>query len=283
MIIDTPPPSHADLPLCCLHLHGNDSFVFLQGQLTNDLSLLSQEDESWQWSALCNPKGRAIATFIIWKKNDDYWLLCLANIAEKIKKHLTKYILRSKVTIELKPCDIQIKTNASPSHSTAFKSISISSTHTLLINETSNNGLNNEKPINEFKNLWVSAQLPFIGQELTETLIPNHFDFEKHNGISYKKGCFTGQEVIARLHYLSKPQYALYAVQSDHFLSTGAELFEPTSFRDQAIGHIMASCHDTNNRCYNGFACIKIKAADHSTAMTLSNDNDDQMVTLANK
>lgn len=281
MITNSDLPTHSDSPLCCLHVRGDDCLAFLQGQLTNDLSRLDQNTEDWQWSALCNPKGRAIATFIIWSENDTYWLLCLTDIAETVKKHLTKYILRSKVTITIHPCDVQTITEASANHSAALKSILITPGHQLLLTEQLDNNLNTKPHNDEFTHLWVDAQLPFIGLGLTEVLIPNHFDFEKNNGINYKKGCFTGQEVIARLHYLSQPQYGLFPIESDAPLIVGTVLFEPVNFRDQAIGHIMASYHDSDGSYY-GFACIKIKATESSSKLVLADVDSTKMVNLIN-
>lgn len=282
MITDESSELYSNSPLQCVQIEGQDSLTFLQGQLTNDLSLIDASPNSWQWSALCNPKGRAIATFIICKYNDGYWILCLSDIAEQIAIHLQKYILRSKVRISL-PSLIFLVNKEMPSSdsSSELKSINIATEHRIIIAQNESDIKAEPLTREAFLKIAVEKKLPFIGKELTETLIPNHFDFEKYDGISYKKGCFTGQEVIARLRYLSQPQYSLFGITSSSPLESGGTLYEPQNFRDQAIGNIIAG-YERENEMNIGFACIKIQATNNSRYLSLSKENDASVLITTN-
>ena len=84
MIMNPESASHLQL----VKITGEDAKPFLQGQLTNDINLL---ENSWQYSAYCNPKGRAMAVFTIWADADVIYLLIESAIAQAVLKRLKMY------------------------------------------------------------------------------------------------------------------------------------------------------------------------------------------------
>jgi len=87
--------------LSVLSVSGDDALKFLQGQLTNDISLATSTQSVH--AGFCNPKGRLLAFFHIIKYHDSYLLFFPKSIAEIIIKKLSMYILRSNVKLDLDP------------------------------------------------------------------------------------------------------------------------------------------------------------------------------------
>ncbi|MDG1692973.1 MAG: folate-binding protein, partial [Methylophilaceae bacterium] len=74
-----------------IKISGEDAETFIQGQITNDITLLSSEEKSI-YAGYCSPKGRLLAFFFISKIDNNYFLFCPPCISEKISKRLTMYV-----------------------------------------------------------------------------------------------------------------------------------------------------------------------------------------------
>ena len=88
-----------------IKISGIDAESFIQGQITNDITLLSEEEKSI-YAGYCSPKGRLLAFFFITKIDNNYFLFCPPCISETISKRLTMYVLRAKVEIICAPEDV---------------------------------------------------------------------------------------------------------------------------------------------------------------------------------
>ena len=87
--------------LSIISLEGQDVKEFIQGQITNDINLVSNKQSIY--AGYCSPKGRLIAFFHIVKFQESFLLLCPSSISTEISKKLSMYVLRSKVIIKLNP------------------------------------------------------------------------------------------------------------------------------------------------------------------------------------
>jgi folate-binding protein YgfZ len=87
--------------------------------------------------------------------------------------------------------------------------------------------------------LDVQAGFPLVTAATKEEFVPQMADFEKLGGISFHKGCYPGQEIVARTQYLGKVKRHLYRVTSDQLLEAGADLHSPDN-PDQACGKIVS-------------------------------------------
>ena len=92
--------SHLDI----MEISGDDSQSFLQGQLSSDLSTLKSGD--WQLSSWCNIKGRVIATFLVYRATDRYFILLENTISQKLSKRLQMFVLRANVSITNRSNDL---------------------------------------------------------------------------------------------------------------------------------------------------------------------------------
>lgn len=223
----------ADLShLSLLKLSGEDAVNFLQGQVTNDVKQLNGSNS--QYAGYCTPKGRLIALFLAYGHEGNLYLQLDRRLAEAINKRLRMYVLRSKVVIE----DISDSTvrmgisgnNAEGDLRSLFPALP-ASPHELVSNE---NGVLIRLPgsvprfelivkIGYAENIWeqlkqqlkpvgrsawewleIQAGIPDIQSGTQEEFVPQMVNLDALGGINFKKGCYTGQEIVARTHYLGK-------------------------------------------------------------------------------
>ncbi len=166
-----------------LHVMGADAQTFLQGQITQNINaLLPPEGFSHLtgqgFAALCNLKGRVITTFWIQPKTPDlqhYALHLPSDMLDKVYTHLKRYILRSKVEL---------------------KTEEISDPDLLSI-------------------LPPFPYLPWIITQTSELFVPQMLNLDCIQAVSFTKGCYTGQEIVARTHYLGQNKRRMILMNSD--------------------------------------------------------------------
>jgi len=228
----------ADLSgLSVLKVSGDDAVSFLQSQLTNDIKKINNENA--QLSAYCTAKGRMLALFLIYRREDAIYILVEKELADLLQKKLTMYILRSKVTIERMIDQIVIGISgqtAAKDLAKQFKSLSTESYSVCSTELVSIICLNGYAPryvvIGNFetiKTIWqdlgtkykqaghhawywldIMSGIPVLKAVNSEAFVPQMTNFEIINGVSFKKGCYPGQEIVARMQYLGKLKQRMY-------------------------------------------------------------------------
>lgn len=218
--------------LSLLEIGGADAVTFLQGQVTNDVKLL--DGHTSHYAGHCNPKGRMLALFLAFGHFDHLHLQLPKSLAETIAKRLRMYVLRAKVTIKDVSDEIVRFGVAGPGSEVALGRIFSEvpqQSHALL---TLENGVILRLPgsvprFEVFANaerataLWqtlaethmpagkavwdwleIQAGIPDVYPATQEAFVPQMLNLDAIGGISFKKGCYTGQEIVARTHYLGK-------------------------------------------------------------------------------
>ncbi len=250
-----------------LAVEGNDRHVFLHGQFINDLNLIDKP--AAQLSAWCNPKGQLITNFLVVNTGTSYLLIFKQELKEFVQKRLTMFVMRSNVTItdisETSPLlglanttdysllDKNIPTTSGAVY--AFDGLIIichpdDSGRYLLTGST--DALINKLSLlkNKFtmvaSSIWnlldILAGLPWITSATQEQFLPQMLNLDALNGLSYKKGCYPGQEVIARLHYRGEVKKRLQLITTDQQLTVGNNLYLKES--GSKIGTVINSaCH----------------------------------------
>ncbi len=228
-----------------LEISGADAVTFLQGQVTNDVKLLVGNNA--HYSAYCNPKGRILALFLAFSHHDHLHLQCNRELLEPIMKRLKMYVMRSKVEIKdvsdsiikfgingpeaaqiLAPSFAKIPTQdyelASLDNSAILKlpsfnddarfEIFTDATNAPLIwNALKASCQVVEKPHWDW--LEIQAGIPDIALKTQEQFVPQMLNLDLLNAINFKKGCYTGQEIVARTHYLGSVKRRTYLTEID--------------------------------------------------------------------
>jgi folate-binding protein YgfZ len=157
----------ADIPYSRILVSGADAFDFLQAQLSNDLRRLDHDDRLL--SAWCNPKGRVICMVTISRDDAGYRLVLPTELADGVLTRLTMFRFRAKVEFELSaatPADL---------------------------------GIGNDVDTWLMENL--RAGRAEIWQAQSEEFTPHMLNLDLLDAVSFDKGCYPGQEIVARTHY----------------------------------------------------------------------------------
>jgi len=248
-----------------IKISGVDAESFIQGQITNDITLLSGEKKSI-YAGYCSPKGRLLAFFFITKIDNDYFLFCPPCISESISKRLSMYVLRAKVEIKCSPEDLTyflVDKNGIeklPNNLISIPQNKMQTTlnHNRSISLTMLDGPKNyffvfgdKKEISKLHNAIYSAEInpcnwndvhiesiiPNIFNETQDLYIPQSVNLDLIDAINFKKGCYTGQEIVARTHYLGKPKRRMYLGSVE--LNKNPELGSEIKASDEKIGSLV--------------------------------------------
>lgn len=185
---------------------GIDAQAFLQSQLTNDVNALKVGD--WQWQGYCNAKGRLHATFALVRTGDTtFRAVNHASTTAFLVKRLTMFRLRSKLTISVDDSLAAIHHLTEPGERpTALATLALGNGRWVSIEPLSEIESLPSSP--ELLGLWqtigVESRQPEIVSETNEMFVPQMIGFDTvqpKGGVSFSKGCYPGQEVVARAHY----------------------------------------------------------------------------------
>jgi folate-binding protein YgfZ len=192
-----PPLAH----LALLSFSGADAAGFLQGQLTQDLRRL--DDGSTRLAALNTPQGRVVAT--LWLKGDaTLFGLLPAELAEPVVARLRRYVLRAKVAIEALPDwslrEIPRGTSQLPVGSVRFGMPD----GRALLAVPGAAAAPNEAATRDWLRRDVAAGLPVLGTATSGQFVAQMLNLDRLDAISFAKGCYTGQEIVARTQNLGR-------------------------------------------------------------------------------
>lgn len=196
--------------LALLEASGADAPEFLHGQFTNEV--LGLEDGKATLSAWCNPKGRVIATFLLCRSGNRYWLALPQALEAAFLRRLKMYVLRASVNIAVADQGLTLAGMigapagqdraagvfpvVSPAAGLTDLAIVIAGPETL--GELQTGPAGNE-------HAWDAANIrrgiPWLGEQTSERFLPQELNLEALGALIYDKGCYPGQEIIARLRY----------------------------------------------------------------------------------
>ncbi len=221
---------------------GDDAEKLLQGQFTNDVRQVTAEKN--QLSAWCTHKGRMLVSFRLFKRSDAYYLLLPQDSVASTIKRLQMYILRTAVKLE-EVSDSLLRIGIAGSHSTQILTECLGDAPpsevdgSLTIDKITVLQIPGNRPryivFSETpQDLWqcatktarqagaaawqlldILAGLPQIVPATAEAFVPQMVNFHAIGGVSFKKGCYTGQEVVARMQYLGSLKRRMYLARID--------------------------------------------------------------------
>ncbi|MEM7400640.1 MAG: hypothetical protein AAF304_01685 [Pseudomonadota bacterium] len=261
-----------------IRVSGEDAFSFLHGQFTNDLNIVNADTS--QLSSYCNAKGRMLAIFRIFKRDDDYFLLLRRDVIEVVLNKLNMFKLMAKVELTDISNEIVIFGIAGPNTDSLLDengiqapinldqvitkenttAIKITSQHSRALIVTS---------FNEAKVIWnsiinqsvqmsyhfwelidIKNGIPTVTAETIETFIPQMVNLELIGGVNFQKGCYPGQEIVARTHYLGKPNRRMYRIQFEcnECPAPGTNIFSKAN-SEQPVGKIVSAQKANSKHC----------------------------------
>lgn len=218
-------PDHA-----IVALDGPDASAFAQAQFANDVVALAPGH--WHWNAWLTPKGRVIAVFSLIKATDEKLLLVLPDYpADLLAEQLRRLVFRRKLKIAV-PADLQVSGAFSAPASARNAQIGAlddgleldfgtdDGPRTLRLGGPTAG--NDEALAQRWQAFDLSHGLPRLPQAQREQWTPQHLSLDRLRAYSVKKGCYPGQEIVARTHFLGKAKRGLALFRADAPLQAGA-------------------------------------------------------------
>lgn len=243
---------------------GPDAVSFLQGQLTQDVALMSQDQA--RLAAFCNAKGRMQASFIVFKHGpEDLLLICSRDILPATLKRLSMFVLRAKAKLSDATAEftlLGLTGSAVPVAGTAVWSKRVQEHASLVMlppgagvaralwcapmtPEGTGNTEGVARPVVSLSlDVWhwlsVRSGVAMITQPIFETFVPQMLNYESIGGVNFKKGCYPGQEVVARSQFRGTLKRRAYVAQVDRPAHVGQEVFH-SSDAEQPCGQVASA------------------------------------------
>lgn len=200
---------------------GKDAVNFLQGQLTADVT----QAQHPLVAALLNPKGRALALGWLCQAEDSFLWVMPSELVLPTITHLKRFVLRSQVSLTDASVNWQVCLNTEVTAGTPCLPTSLQQ-KTGWFASLIPAGTPLDQDIDAFHLACLRATYPTLTLATRERFTPHELNLLAFEGVSFTKGCYTGQEIVARMHYRGKPKTALRTVNIKNL--PPAELTEET-------------------------------------------------------
>ena len=191
-----------------LRVSGADAETFLQGQLSGDVRVVEP-----RWTSYNSPKGRMLAVLRVARDGDAFDLHLPATLIEPVARRLRMFVLRSKVTIEALPA-----------------------------RET------DEAAQLRDRRALIEAGVPVVYPSTQDRWVAQMANLDLIGGISFDKGCYTGQEVVARLHYLGNLKKRMFLVRGQGPAPLPGSDIHDAIGDAQAVGDIVDAVSESTDR-----------------------------------
>lgn len=267
-----------------LRVSGEEAQSFLQNLLSSDIREVGVDRA--QFSSFNSPKGRMLASMLIWRNGDDYLLQLPRALCEPMRKKLSMYVLRAKVKISDASDEIVSLGLSGENTQEILKKqfgelpqqpFGFTATEQAGVLKFSDTRFQISSTAQYAATLWqtlsqyaqpvgsvcwdwlnIRAGIPVILPQTQEQFVPQMANFELIGGVSFKKGCYPGQEIVARMQYLGKLKRRMYLVHLDSSKAPqpGDELFS-ADMEGQASGMI-ANVSPAPGGGYDALAVVQV-------------------------
>lgn len=276
-----------------IRVEGEDAVSFLQGQLTNDLRQLTEQHS--HLAGWCSAKGRMLANFRCFRRGEGLFLQTPVENLDEIIKRLRMFVLRAKVHIEdatdelmrmgiTGDCAVDLLSGFCEAVPATVNGASHSDTFTLLRLPGRVPRFEVVAPAEALIPLWqvaerharrmdrgfwalqeIRAGIPTVFPGTREAFVPQMTNMHLIDGLSFTKGCYVGQEVVARMQYLGKLKRRMYLarVESDVPPAPGDELFARDSTSGQGAGKVV-DAQACGAGAYEMLAVIEVASAEEN-------------------
>jgi len=253
-----------------IKLSGGEAESFLQNQLSNDINKL--DEASVQLSAYCQHQGKMLALFWVMRQGDGFLLSFPSDLIEAILPRLKMFVLMSDVVIENVTNQY---TQIGHMDKSVYGSYVINkrlSVELSPLSDTSNIDYSDQDVWDE---VCIETGLPEVVQATTEIFVPQMLNLDINEiGVNFSKGCYPGQEVVARLHYLGKAKRRLFAFKSNSAMTAGDLLYCESSSSAKASGIVVSQV-----KCEADFLCLATLEVAHKDDCITLNSADGAVLT----
>ena len=232
-----------------IQAQGEEAANFLHNQLTHDVLLLPVGQA--RLAAFCNAKGRMQASFVLLKTAPDTVLLVLdQSLLAQTLKRLSMFVLRAKVKLSDASAQWQLRgllgdsARALAGDAAPWQVLSAQGAHTVALYPAVLGALRQPRAlwlaptgagvpdgVQASTEVWrwseVLSGVPLLEQAVFEAFVPQMLNYESVGGVNFKKGCYPGQEVVARSQFRGTLKRRMALVHSPQGLASGQDVFTP--------------------------------------------------------
>ncbi len=263
-----------------IDVSGPDAEAFLDSQLTSDVKNI--KIKSLTRSGYCNPKGRLIATPYVIRNANSFNLLLPNDLVDEFISRISRFILRAKVSINENDALAIVGVIAQAGAKISIRELDELDNEILEINSRQGFIL---CPFDSLESFWVKTTQSYlpsqfehwevenirngivnIGDATKEQFLPQMINLEKHKGVSFTKGCYPGQEIVARTKYLGSVKRKLCYFRSDSSIGQGAPIFTSEGTPCGTVCHTSRKSKESDNQ--EGLAVIHINNIDDDKLTT---------------
>jgi folate-binding protein YgfZ len=248
-----------------LQFSGEDAEAFLQGQLSCDVAAVGLRSSAY--GAYCSPKGRMLANFLLWREEAGFHMALSRDIAPSVQKQISKFVLRAKVKVSDASDAIVMAGAAGPKAEQALRDVfpdfprqpnevsrqadtgtviklkdgrfflALMPSRAAALRKRLANSL---VPVGAHAWRWLDIRngTPWVTAATQDLLVPQMANFELLGGVSFDKGCYTGQEVVARMQHLGKLKRRMFPANVAAQAKAGDPLYSE-DLGDQASGMVV--------------------------------------------
>lgn len=224
-----------------IRIRGADACAFLQAQCMNDVNRLA--DGNWQYNGWLNPQGRVMALFYLARSAmDDFCMIVPELPAEPLLASLQRFKFRSRINLAVDSAscaqglllapDSLDRIEAPIREALAVRISGRFADRILSIAPTA--AAIDPEALDQWHGLDMLAGWPWLSESQQNRWTPQMLSLERLDAFSLKKGCYPGQEIVARTHYLGKSKRRLQAITG-----SGMQIDQPLSADGQAFGHVV--------------------------------------------
>ncbi|MCW5660612.1 MAG: folate-binding protein YgfZ [Burkholderiaceae bacterium] len=251
--------------LTLLRARGPDAGTFLQSQLTQDVLGLSKDQV--RLSGYCSPKGRLLASLWVWRMADDaFGLLCSTDLAVTLLKRLSMYVLRAKCKLDDASSEWTVWGLAGAVSQQWLAGDAVSPGRATMRDGAWVLGLPAAEGVarhllvqpahasapplptlqeSRWQRLEVASGVPRITAATVEQFVPQMINLERVGGVDFQKGCYPGQEVVARSQYRGTLKRRMHLFATDGEARPGQELFH-SGDPSQPAGMVVNAASDAS-------------------------------------
>ena len=243
---------------------GEDAVKFLQGQLTQDVAQLNLAEA--RLAAFCNAKGRMQASFVLFKRSpEDVLLVCSRDILAATIKRLSMFVMRAKAKLSDASSEFSlygvtgnaIESIAGSTHAIGSK-VDLNDSNMVFLHPGAGQPRalwcgpagslapqGNSIDVGLWHWLEVQSGIAMITLPIFEAFVPQMLNYESVGGVNFKKGCYPGQEIVARSQFRGTLKRRAYLVHTDMAPAVGQEVFHAGD-ADQPCGLVAAAAVNPN-------------------------------------
>jgi folate-binding protein YgfZ len=227
----------ADLShLGLLGVIGEDARTFLQAQLSCDIEALGAETSSF--GAYCSPKGRMLASFLVWPEGGGFFLALSRTLVGSAANRLGRFVLRSKVVVADRTGDRRLNGASVVRLAQDRFLVAVPPDRAEALWRALSSVL---RPVGTpcWEWLDITAGIPQVTERTQDEFVPQMANLELLGGVSFQKGCYPGQEVVARIQYLGKAKRRMFLARVEGEAPAPGDPLFSADLGDQASGMIV--------------------------------------------